>query len=407
MKHIYLINTGARAAQYGIGTYVKQVVEFLKDNSSLQVSVVNLNSEEKEFKVMEDSSGVRCFEIPVAGYSGRKKDEERYYRNVVYLMRSHILLSDQNIFHFNYLHHAPLARLFKSVYADCLVVITIHYLDWCFELKGNSTGFRSLLSKPAEERGEKENTLFDKYERDKSFFQESDRIVCLSINTYRLLGEYYDISDKKITVLYNGLKDEAICLSRNERQKQKMDLLFNELDRLILFVGRLDEIKGANYLIKAFREVLKKVPDARLIIIGDGNYNFYLKECTDIWNKVIFTGKIDKEKLYKFYQIADIGVMPSFHEQCSYVAIEMMMHGIPLIGTDTTGLGEMIGEEHGRLVRLQETESDVILPVDDLVSDMVNMLLSPADEMREKSREKYEMNYLLSEMEHKMMAIYN
>lgn len=110
MKHIYLINTGARAAQYGIGTYVKQVVEFLKNNSSLHVSVINLNSEEKEFKVMQDNSSVRRFEIPMIGYSGRKTDEERYYRNIVYLMRPHILLSDQNIFHFNYLHHAPLAR---------------------------------------------------------------------------------------------------------------------------------------------------------------------------------------------------------------------------------------------------------------------------------------------------------
>lgn len=407
MKHIYLINTGARAAQYGIGTYVKQVVEFLKNNSSLHVSVINLNSEEKEFKVMQDNSSVRRFEIPMIGYSGRKTDEERYYRNIVYLMRPHILLSDQNIFHFNYLHHAPLARFFRNIDTNCLIMITIHYFDWCFELRGNVTRFRSLLSKLADEREEKEKRLLDIYERDKSFFQEADRIVCLSIITYQLLHKYYNLSDKKMEVLYNGLKDEAICLNEKERQEQKKALLFHDSDRIILFVGRLDEVKGLDSLIKAFHKVLEEVPDARLIIAGDGNYNFYLKECTNIWNRVIFTGKINKEQLYKFYQIADLGVMPSFHEQCSYVAIEMMMHGIPLIGTDSTGLGEMVGEDSGRLIQLQETEEDVILPIEDLAADIVNMLSSPIDEIRKNSRKRYEMSYLLNDMEHKMITIYN
>ena len=50
---------------------------------------------------------------------------------------------------------------------------------------------------------------------------------------------------------------------------------------------------------------------------------------------------MDKNLLFEFYQIADVGVMPSFHEQCSYVAIEMMMMGVPLITSDSTGLKEM------------------------------------------------------------------
>lgn len=65
-------------------------------------------------------------------------------------------------------------------------------------------------------------------------------------------------------------------------------------------------------------------------------------ECDDIYMNVIWTGLINKEKLYELYTIADMGIMPSFHEQCSYVAIEMMMHGLPIIGSTSTGLYEMI-----------------------------------------------------------------
>ena len=67
--------------------------------------------------------------------------------------------------------------------------------------------------------------------------------------------------------------------------------------------------------------------------VGDGFYSYYLNSCNPTWNKITFTGKLNKEDLYKLYQIADIGVLPSFHEQCSYVAIEMMMYGIPLVAS--------------------------------------------------------------------------
>jgi len=63
-----------------------------------------------------------------------------------------------------------------------------------------------------------------------------------------------------------------------------------------------------------------------------------------LFGKITFAGKVDKELLSVFYQISDVGVMASFHEQCSYVAIEMMAYGI-LVGTDTTGLKEMLEDE--------------------------------------------------------------
>lgn len=73
------------------------------------------------------------------------------------------------------------------------------------------------------------------------------------------------------------------------------------------------------------------------------------------WSKIIFSGRLPKELIYKFYQIADVGILPSFAEQCSYVAIEMMMHGLPIVGTDSTGLSEMIIDgENGYKVNLNE-----------------------------------------------------
>ena len=74
----------------------------------------------------------------------------------------------------------------------------------------------------------------------------------------------------------------------------------------------------------------------------------------------MFTGKLSKQELYQFYQIADVGVMLSKHEQCSFVAIEMMMHGIPIIASDSTGLDEMVSDGiNGYKIRTIENQAKV------------------------------------------------
>ena len=84
---------------------------------------------------------------------------------------------------------------------------------------------------------------------------------------------------------------------------------------LILFVGRLDEIKGVDILLEAFCK-LENTNKYHLLIAGNGDYNKYLK-LTNMRTNISFLGFLEKDKLYKLYQICDIGIMLSFHEQCS------------------------------------------------------------------------------------------
>ena len=107
----------------------------------------------------------------------------------------------------------------------------------------------------------------------------------------------------------------------------------------------MDEIKGVSLIIQAFKGIREKLPDAHLLLVGDGNYDKYLPLCRDCFGKITFAGKVDKELLSVFYQISDVGVMASFHEQCSYVAIEMSMFGMPMIVSDVDALSEMFEDE--------------------------------------------------------------
>lgn len=93
--------------------------------------------------------------------------------------------------------------------------------------------------------------------------------------------------------------------------------------------------------------------------------------------------------------------MPSFHEQCSYVAIEMLMHGLPLIGTGSTGLKEMVEGMH--CLPLKEEDDSVDLPIDLLVQ----WLIEDQEHLRsEKYRRRFEERYTLRKMSENMFSIY-
>ena len=74
-----------------------------------------------------------------------------------------------------------------------------------------------------------------------------------------LLREDYGVEKEKLVVVYNGLKDEAIKLSKEERLEKRSALGFRETDKIILFVGRLDRIKGVQYLIEAFGKSSERI----------------------------------------------------------------------------------------------------------------------------------------------------
>ena len=127
------------------------------------------------------------------------------------------------------------------------------------------------------------------------------------------------------------------------------------------------------------------------------------------WSKIIFSGRLPKELIYKFYQIADVGILPSFAEQCSYVAIEMMMHGLPIVGTDSTGLSEMIIDgENGYKVNLNENENDVFLDTVRLSQLIKKIISNPTlkEYLSQQSRLIFKNKYNIEEMKRKYSNLF-
>lgn len=387
----YIINNASRAATYGIGTYVRQLTLALMNISSLNLYFIDLFAERKEFTVEKDESGLTHYIIPM---NSSNIEDENYCRMAYYLIFPYITGNNSKIFHFNYFQHYSLALLLKAQNIHNKIFFSTHYLSWCFELNGDVSAFRKILNaKNVDDRSRK---ILNVVSQNKHFFHLADKIIVLSNFCKNLLHSDYNIPLKKIELVYNGLEDNSrTCYSTAKNRPT------------ILYVGRLDKIKGVDYLIKAFRNVLKRHPDANLILIGDGDYNECLKYCKGIWDRVTFTGKISNEELEEFYQQTTIGALPSFHEQCSYSAIEFMMHGIPFVGTDSTGLSEMLDCAPNLRVQIPETgdlENEFTINLANTICNLIENKTTRniASELMKK---QFQERYTLDEMKNRLSAL--
>lgn len=251
-----------------------------------------------------------------------------------------------------------------------------------------------------------EQGICDSFYKEKELYRLVDTIICLSEFTSSLLQDIYGISPDKIRFVPNGLKDERKHLTLKERDVLKKQYHFSEKEKIILFVGRLDVIKGIGTLIQAFHILLRKNRNYRLVIVGDGDFSSCLNRCEVDWSKVVFTGRLGKEQLYNFYQMADIGVMPSMHEQCSYVAIEMMMFGLPMVVSTTTGLKEMVqGKMFGYTFDMEENSEKSVNELVVLISDILENVSEKYLEMKALSRMAYEEKYSEKVMREKYLCL--
>jgi D-inositol-3-phosphate glycosyltransferase len=125
--------------------------------------------------------------------------------------------------------------------------------------------------------------------------------------------------------------------------------------RLLLFVGRLERLKGVEVAIRALALLRDRAhDDVRLLILGedsregDESEMDRLKEITaaaGVRDRVDFLGSVAHHELPFFYSAADVCVMPSYSESFGLVALEAQACGRPVVGSGVTGLRSVIRDD--------------------------------------------------------------
>jgi len=230
--------------------------------------------------------------------------------------------------------------------------------------------------------GESEPELRIETERD--VVQKCHHIIAPTKKEKEALIRHYGASSEKISVVPCGVNLEQFKALDKTQARQYLGFACpphmkhggsqRNNDKIILFVGRIDPLKGLDKLIKALPYLLH-IQRLRLVVIGGGEHSQHEIErlrklaCDfKIQEAVTFLGLVKHEQLPYFYSAADVCVVPSYYESFGLVALESLACGTPVVATD-------VGDFKS-IIRQGETGYVVVDNAPHHLADKIVLLLS-------------------------------
>jgi D-inositol-3-phosphate glycosyltransferase len=183
----------------------------------------------------------------------------------------------------------------------------------------------------------------------------ADRIVVASTHEKHLLTALYGADADRIAVVPCGVDLDLFAPMEKEAARGKLGLKPGE--RVILFVGRIEPLKGIDILISAAAQLHEDENFVVLIVGGDERAAKQIEELTaharrlDIDHHISWVGSVPHADLPLYYNAADVCVVPSYYESFGLVAVEAMACGTPVVASRVGGLTSTIMDgETGYLI---------------------------------------------------------
>jgi len=212
---------------------------------------------------------------------------------------------------------------------------------------------------------------------------------------------------KKITIVSISKTNQE--LTRSFLKIDQVELINNGIDISVfsrtkhdrftfINVGRQDENKNQIMIIKAFRNVNKKYPNSKLLLVGDGILHDELIEQADQNENIEFIGQVDNVNYY--LSISDCFVLSSHREGLPLSVIEAMASGLVVISTDVGGLSDLISS-NGALIGDNDGKA--------LESEMLKIIGLDCDDFSKMSNKSIEIasQYTSSKMAEQYGCLYS
>ena len=342
-----------RGMDYGVGTFIKQLSKELEKQKTISVFILEIGLTKSQTFSIKHEDGITIIGIPIAENNSETdtiKNQEKRSRNIARVVSQYIPPGNKNIIHMNYLFQYFVANALKEMVSG-KILFTQHV----FAPEQQLAGYY--------------------FDIDSHVYKMANKIITVTRHgKSHLAGKRVDAG--KIEVIYNGIDPVHFNNNSENRIKEKYGL--GHTEKIILYSGRIDPIKGLDYLCRAMNGLVKKIPGCRLVIAGNGNYDQLIQSARNFSANISYLGFIPFEDVVALYHEADIGVIPSLEEHCSYVALEMLHSGLPVVASNLGGLKEIF--VHNENALLAGTVKDIsnkygIAPgVEELENHMYSLL---------------------------------
>ncbi len=219
-----------------------------------------------------------------------------------------------------------------------------------------------LKNRVAENAAEREQDVRSEIER--RVMAASDRIIAATeVDRAQILRHYGALAP--ISVVPGGVDLERFKPMSQRQARREIGI---PEQQVVLFVGRIQRLKGIEVLLRAFGILRQEglADDARLLIVGGlpvstgRGVGHEMREITRLERlagrlglaaSVTFVGAVQQERLPFYYAAADVTVMPSSYESFGLVAVESLACGTPVVATRVGGLSTIVRDnETGFLV---------------------------------------------------------
>jgi D-inositol-3-phosphate glycosyltransferase len=178
--------------------------------------------------------------------------------------------------------------------------------------------------------------------------QKADRIICAGEGERRMLAEVYGASPGRIEVVPCGVDTVRFRPMDPRRAKERLGL--DPEIPVLLFVGRIEPLKGIDVLIRAAAHLDGNFQ--LLVVGGDGKDAGRKRDLRrlareiGVAGRVVLADAVPHDELPGVYNAADVCVVPSYYESFGLVALEAMACGVPVVASRVGGLKETV--EDGR-----------------------------------------------------------
>jgi glycosyltransferase involved in cell wall biosynthesis len=192
---------------------------------------------------------------------------------------------------------------------------------------------------------------FAMYAYHKIVYSASDSFIAYSKKTSIYLEEY-GVNKNKI---FSGTQVMPEQLLVKPTLTKKKSVYKNK--KVILYLGYLNQRKGVDLLIKAFKDI--KIPNSILLIVGSGEYKKNLIQLAKNNKDVIFVDNVDAYERANFYSISDIFVLPTLHDVWGFVTNESIYYKLPAIVTSAAASSELIKNKNTGFVIEANSEDQI------------------------------------------------
>ncbi|MFW9970379.1 MAG: glycosyltransferase, partial [Candidatus Odinarchaeota archaeon] len=289
--NIIFIDFLIRASKYGIGTYNYLYHNAIEKQSLACLYYIEILSEDILYtRVINVNQNFCHIKIPmplelkqIEFISDDKL--EFFSKTIFHIIKDYLDFKKENtIIHLNSYMGFYLALLIKKTFKYPLVTV-YHFLH--SQQSINNEEYRSYSAM---------NKVTMNLEKEAA--KISDGIICMSDSVKELISKEFEICPEVIKKLSCGVNIDKFDLIENDQNYRK-SLGYGKEEKVIVFCGRLDAQKGLNFLISAFKKLIDydRKRRYRLLIIGEGLYDTYFKQCSDIWPMVSFTGYLTSERV--------------------------------------------------------------------------------------------------------------